>query len=59
MSYHKGDDDSPNVRRVAQSAEEALERQARRQRRTLEDAQRNTRNPEVYQPVVMPNEEEL
>ena len=59
MSYHDKDDASANTHRVQQSPEDALEREARRQRRTLEDAQRNSRNPGQHQPIVMPNEEEL
>lgn len=59
MSYHDKDDSRPNTRPVTQSPEDALEREARRSRRTLEDAQRNARNPNVHQPVVMPDEEDL
>ena len=59
MSYHDKDDNSPNTRPVTQSPEDALVREAQRQRRALEDAQRNARNPKQHQPMVMPDTEEL
>ena len=58
MSYHGKGDESPNTRRVEQSTEDALLREARRQRRTIEDARRNTNIPSAHQPMVMPSEEE-